>query len=167
MKQKIFFICSGLYEQSKSISVDLKRIDQRVRELKHQMTHLMMHRNPDMRPDEIEKIFHRYDHSEVNQTLEQAKEKYQTAELAQLLGKKIDILSCCKTSEEEEKAKPHKHSISQELYGKHESTSMLSKRSKWDGPTFGAVDETPSFMKPLRREESSGLYFTKTLSNIS
>ncbi len=91
MKQKIFFICSGLYDQSKVISVDLKHLDKKVRDLKHQMTHLLLKRNPDMRPDEIDKIFSRYDNKEVSTTLDKAKEKCQTAELSQLLGQKIGI----------------------------------------------------------------------------
>jgi hypothetical protein len=65
-------------EQQKALSVDLRNIDQKVREIKADMTSLLQRRNPDYKPEEIEKIFHRYDNvaGNVNQTLDKAKTQY-------------------------------------------------------------------------------------------
>jgi hypothetical protein len=47
-----------------------------VRDLKREMTTLILRKNPGLSTDEVEQIFHRYDNREVHKTLEAANDKY-------------------------------------------------------------------------------------------
>lgn len=90
------------------------------------MTVLLHKRNPDYKPDEIEKIFHRFDNAAgtVNQTLDKAKTQYQSVQLASILGKKIELEIKSRLDEKtkkDEKAEAEKQTgprnITEELYG--------------------------------------------------
>ena len=76
LKQKIFYICKGIYDQQKLISAELYKIDQKVRDLKRETTTLLLKKNPGMTVDEVEKIFQRNENREVGKTLEAANDKY-------------------------------------------------------------------------------------------
>jgi hypothetical protein len=148
--------------------VELRHLDQKLRTIKSDMSGLLQKKNPDYQPEEIEKIFHRFDDAAgtVNQTLEKAKTQHQSAQLASILGKKIelDIKSRLEDKKKEEKREPEKpagpRNITEELYG----GSMLSKRVRWDG-SIVYQEEAPSLMRAESRQEEPK-YFMKTLSAI-
>ena len=89
------------------------------------MSGLLQKKNPDYQPEEIEKIFHRFDDAAgtVNQTLEKAKTQHQSSQLASILGKKIELNIKSRLDEKnrEEKREPEKltgpRNITEELYG--------------------------------------------------
>ena len=64
--------------------MELRHLDQKLRNIKSDMSGLLQKKNPDYQPEEIEKIFHRFDDAAgtVNQTLEKAKTQHQSAQLA-------------------------------------------------------------------------------------
>ena len=128
MKQKIFFICKGIYDQQKLISADLYKLDQKVRDLKRETTSLLLRKNPGMTMDEVDQIFERYENRQVGKTLEAANDKFQSIQLAEQLGKKIQL--GIKEREVTKKAAPEeskqKMSIVQELY--QTPSTMLTKR---------------------------------------
>ncbi len=41
--------------------MELKHLDSKIRQIKSEMAILIQRKNPDYKPDEIEKIFHRFD----------------------------------------------------------------------------------------------------------
>ena len=75
------------------LSIDLKHLDQKVRDIKADVTAVLYKKNPDYKAEEIEKIFHRFDDvaGNVSHTLEKAKAQHQSVQLASILGKKIEI----------------------------------------------------------------------------
>ena len=73
--------------------MELRHLDQKLRTIKAGMTALLQKKNPEYQDDEIEKIFRRFDGASgtVNQTLDKAKTQHQSAQLASILGKKIQL----------------------------------------------------------------------------
>jgi hypothetical protein len=65
-------------DQQKALSVDIRHLDQKIRDIKQDMAAILYKKNPDYKPDEIEKIFHRYDNAagNVSQTLDKAKNQH-------------------------------------------------------------------------------------------
>ncbi len=148
--------------------MELRHLDQKLRTIKSEVSVLLQKKNPDYKPEEIDKIFHRFDDAagSVNKTMDKAKTQHQSAQLASILGKKIelDIKSRLMEKKKEEKREPEKQtgprSISEELYG----GSILEKRVRWDG-SIVYQEEAPSLMRAESRQEEPK-YFMKTLSTI-
>lgn len=108
-------------------------MDKKVRSIKSEMTGILLKKNPDYKPEEIEKIFHRYDNVQgtVNQTLDKAKTQYQSVQLASILGKKmeLDLKSKMEESQKQKEGLKGPKTITEELYG----GPLLNKRSRPDG----------------------------------
>ena len=113
------------------------------------MTFLLEKKNPDLKQDEIEKILNRFSGQETAKSLEKAKEKHQSVQLAGLLGKKIELDIKSKVeaaNKEKQEEKKMTSSIADELFGgRNEGT--LHKRPNWE---------------PEQQEEP--VYFKKSLT---
>lgn len=75
-----------ILEQQKAVGAQLSHVDQKVRELKRQMTDLMLRKNPDLSQQDLEKVFKRFDNSVVEGTLKAAQDKHESVGLASVLG---------------------------------------------------------------------------------
>ena len=93
---------------------------------------MLIHKNPGMTGEEVEQIFQRNENREVGKTLEAANDKYQSIQLAEMLGKKIEIKIKEKKPKkvEEEVKKQGKMSLVQEIY--QTPGSMLTKRKNFN-----------------------------------